>query len=228
MFQLKEEEFNYLRSQLGTTSYNMTRTLPYVFTEQGVAMLATVLKTKVAEDVSIAIMDAFVEMKKYISSNLINHNYYTNMVIRHDNEIKLLQESFEKLNNNKNNNGLFFEGQIYDSYSLLIDILNTANDEIIIIDNYIDKSILDVLKNIEKNIIIVTNKFNNEDYDKYKKQYNNIKLKINNKIHDRFIIIDNKILYTSGSSFKDLGKKCFALIKIENSEWLDRILTEIY
>ena len=227
MFQLKEEEFIYLRSQVGTTSYNMTRTLPYAFTEQGVAMLATVLKTKVAEDVSIAIMDAFVEMKKYISSNLINYNYYNNMVIRHDNEIKLLQESFEKLNNNKNSNGLFFEGQIYDSYSLLIDILNTANDKIIIIDNYINKNILDILKNIDKNITIITNKYNNEDYLKYKEQYKNIKLKINNKIHDRFIIIDNKTLYTSGSSFKDLCKKCFAIIKIENPEWLDRILSEI-
>ena len=110
---------------------------------------------------------------------------------------------------------------------MLIDILSESEDNIIIIDNYIDKSILDVLKNINKNITIITNKYNNEDYLKYKEQYKNISLKINNKIHDRFIIIDNKTLYHSGASFKDLGKKFFAIVKIENSEWLDRILNEI-
>ena len=198
---------------------------PRVFTEQGVAMLTTILKTKIAIQTSIAIMDAFVEMRKYISSNLINQDYYNNMVIKHDNEINLLKETFDKFQNKQNNNnGLFYEGQIYDSYSLLIDIFNESTKSIIIINNYIDKQLLDILKETKKNITIITNKYNNNDIEKYKEQYNNISIQINNKFHDRFIIIDNQILYHCGASFKDLGKKCFAITKIENKEWLTQLL----
>ena len=200
---------------------------PRVFTEQGVAMLSTILKSKIATKVSIRIMDAFVEMRKYISTNLINQDYYNKMTVRHDTEIKLLQESFDKLSSNKEYDGIFFDGQIYDSYYLLLDIFNTANKNIIIIDNYIDKKLLDILRNINKNILIITNKYNNEDYSKYQNQYNNITLKINNNIHDRFIIIDNKELYHCGASLKDLGKKCFAINKIENKDWLNHLLTFI-
>ena len=110
---------------------------------------------------------------------------------------------------------------------MLIDILSESEDNIIIIDNYIDKSILDVLKNINKNITIITNKYNNEDYLKYKEQYKNISLKINNKIHDRFIIIDRKIVFHSGASFKDLGKKCFAINEIENKIENDKLINDV-
>ena len=190
-------------------------------------MLSTILKSKIATKVSIRIMDAFVEMKKFISNNIISRNYIDNMVIRHDSEIKLLQESFDKLSNNKEYDGIFFDGQVYDSYSLLLDIFNIANKNIIIIDNYIDKKLLDILRNIDKDILIITNKYNNQDYTKYQKQYNNITLKINNNIHDRFIIIDNIELYHVGASLKDLGKKCFAITKIENKDWLNHLLTFI-
>ena len=163
-------------------------------------------------------------MKKYISTNLIEQKYINNQVIKNTEDIKLLRECYDKLKDTKNNNGLFFEGQIYDAYSLLLDIFNQAKESIIIIDNYIDKNILDILRKTKKDILIVTNKFNNEDFNKYQKQYNNVKIKINNKIHDRFIIIDKCELYHSGSSLKDLGKKCFALTKIEDSKWLDKVL----
>ena len=138
-----------------------------------------------------------------------------------------LQESFNKMNKIKEYDGIFFDGQVYDSYSLLLDIFNTANKDIIIIDNYIDKKLLDILRNIDKDILIITNKYNNDDYNKYKSQYNNITLKINNNIHDRFIIINNKELYHCGASLKDLGKKCFAITKIENNEWLNNLLKYI-
>ena len=105
--------------------------------------------------------------------------------------------------------------------------MNKAEKEIIIIDNYLDKKMLDVLRKIDKNITFVTNKYNNDDYDKYKLQYKNITLKINNKIHDRFIILDNKILYHVGASFKDVGKKCFAIAIIKNKKWLDNLLLKI-
>ena len=208
-----------LKRKHGGRRYN-----PRVFTEQGVAMLATILKSDIAVQVSINIMDAFVEMKKYISTNLIEQKYINNQVIKNTEDIKLLRECYDKLKDTKNNNGLFFEGQIYDAYSLLLDIFNQAKESIIIIDNYIDKNILDILRKTKKDILIVTNKFNNEDFNKYQKQYNNVKIKINNKIHDRFIIIDKCELYHSGSSLKDVGKKCFALTKIEDSKWLDKIL----
>ena len=109
----------------------------------------------------------------------------------------------------------------------MIKILNKAKKKITIIDNYIDKNLLDILRNINKDILIITNKYNNQDYIKYQTQYNNITLKINNNIHDRFIIIDNKELYHVGASLKDLGKKCFAINKIENKEWLNHLLKNI-
>lgn len=122
---------------------------PRVFTEQGVAMFSTILKSDVATKVSIAIMDAFVSMRKYISSNLLEQNYIKNMVIRHDEEIKLLQNTFFKFDTFSNE--IFFEGQIWDAHSLLLDIFNSSKKSIIIIDNYISKELLDVLCKTNKN-----------------------------------------------------------------------------
>ncbi len=184
-FQLTSSEFINWKSQIVMSDRDKIglRRAPYVFTEQGVAMLSAIINTNIAIEVSIRIINAFVTMKKYISNNLLEQKYINNQVLKNTEDIRLLQESFNKF---KNCDGLFFEGQIYDSYSLLIDIFNTAKEEIIIIDNYIDKSLLDVLRKVNKKIIIITNKYNNEDYNKYKMQYKNITLLVNNKIHDRF------------------------------------------
>ena len=195
---------------------------PRVFTEQGVAMLATILKSKVATQVSIAIMDAFVTMRKYISSNLLEQKYVNNMVFEHDERIKLLEDTFFKFDTFSNE--IFFEGQIYDSYSLLLDIFNSSNNSIVIIDNYISKSLLDVLSKTNKKITIYTKNIDNNLINKYNSQYHNVNIKINNSFHDRFIIIDNKVLYHCGASFKDLGKKCFAINKIDDKEILCSIL----
>ncbi len=121
------------------------------------------------------------------------------------------------------NNHIFFEGQIYDAYSLLLDILNKSNEEIIIIDNYAGKELLDILKDINKNITIISKNINNELIRKYNSEYNNIKFINNDSFHDRFIIIDNKILYHSGASFKDLGKKFFTINRINNDEFIKSI-----
>ena len=123
-------------------------------------MLATVLHTPVAAEVSVNIMRSFVKMRKYISVNLIEQDNMKNMLIKHDNEIKLLQESFSKLEEKEKINHIFYEGQIYDAYSLLIDIFRKAKKEIIIIDNYADKSILDMITNLNVKVTIVTKKFN--------------------------------------------------------------------
>jgi len=120
-FQLTKEEYENLKFQNETSSlkeYGGVRKLPYVFTEQGVAMLATVLRTSIASNMSVAIMRAFVAMRKYISTNLIEQRHINNMVLKHDNEIKLLQDSFAKFEEKAKTNELFFDGQIYDAYSL--------------------------------------------------------------------------------------------------------------
>ena len=225
-FQLTQTELRILWSK-NLTANKMSRILPHVFTEQGIAMLATVLHTKVASSVSINIMRAFVIVRKYVSNNILLNNEDRKMLIRHDSEIKLLQESFDKLNERAKVNTIFYEEQIYDAYSLLIDILSIANKEVIIIDNYAGKELLDMLKVINVKIIIVSKNIDEALKNKYEKQYNNVKFINSDIFHDRFIIIDRNILYHSGASFKDLGKKCFAINKIESEEILFELLNKI-
>ena len=231
MFQLTKNEYDNLKSQFGTSSLNAyggVRKMPYAFTEQGVAMLATILKTPVADIVSMKIIDAFVYMKRYLSFD--NKN---SIILNHEERILKLEESFDKLNEKEKINAIFYEGQIYDAYSLLIDIFKEAKEEIIIIDNYADKSILDMITNLNVKVIkviIVTKKFNllkDIDIKKYNKQYHNLKVIYSDKFHDRFIILDKKVLYHSGASYKDLGNKCFAITKIEDKEYLEIIIKNI-
>ena len=198
---------------------------PRVFTEQGIAMLATILKSKVAIKVSISIMDAFVEMRKFINTNLLEQQYINTLVLEPDKDIKELKEVFKSFE--EGNHYLFFEGQKYDAYSLMIDIFNKSKESIIIVDNYIDKRLLDILSKTKKKIVVITNKYNNEDYYSYSSQYKNIKLVVNNGFHDRFIIIDKRILYHCGASFKDLGSSCFGINKIENENVLKSLLLEL-
>ena len=230
-FRLNEIEMENLWSKFSTAKIsNMSRSYPRVFTEQGIAMLSTILKSKVAVETSIRIMDAFVKMRKIISSSLIEQKYINELVIKDNERINLLEESFSKLEEKEKANHIFYEGQIYDAYSLLIDIFKEAEKEIIIIDNYADKSILDMITNLNVKVIIVTKKFNllkDIDIKKYNKQYHNLKVIYSDKFHDRFIILDKKVLYHSGASYKDLGNKCFAITKIEDKEYLKTILKNI-
>ena len=224
-FQLSDEEYKNLWFQNGTAKYNSKiRYLPYVFTKQGVAMLSTVLHTDIASSVSVKIMRAFVKMRKIITTNkdvLLN---IETKLIEHDTKIDTL---FDRLETKEKTNNIFFEGEIYDAYSLLLDILSKAKKEIIIIDNYASKELFDILKNIKVSIKIITKNIDDILIKKYKKQYNNIEIIKSDCFHDRFIIIDKNTLYHSGASFKDLGKKCFSINKIEDKEYLDRISTKI-
>ena len=230
-FRLNKIEMENLWSKFSTAKIsNMSRSYPRVFTEQGIAMLSTILKSKVAVETSIRIMDAFVKMRKIISSNLIEQKYINELVIKDNERINLLEESFSKLEKKEKVNHIFYEGQIYDAYSLLIDIFKGAKEEIIIIDNYADKSILDMITNLNVKITIVTKKFNllkDIDIKKYNRQYHNLKVIYSDKFHDRFTIIDRKNLYHSGASYKDLGNKCFAITKIEDKEYLEIIIKNI-
>ena len=236
MFQLTKEEILEIIPRFQSETLNESQNLrgsnikylPYAFIEQGVAMLATILRTPVAEEVSIKIMDAFVEMRRYINNNLIEQTYINKLVINDHERINLLEKSFNILEEKTKLNSIFFEGQIFDAYSLLLDILNKSDKYIIIIDNYAGKELLDILKNINKEITIISKNITDELKKKYLSQYKNVKFIYNGSFHDRFIIIDKKILYHCGSSFKDLGKKCFAITKIEDIDILNILLKEIY
>ena len=196
---------------------------PYALTEQGIMMLSGLLKSDIAVRVNIQIIDAFVKMRKHISNNLINNE----ILLDHENRILRLEKTFNKLEEKQKLNTIFFEGQIYDAYSLLLDILNISKNEIVIIDNYAGKELLDILKDINKRITIVSSNINEILIKKYENQYNNIVFINNNTFHDRFIIIDNTKLYACGASFKDLGKKCFAITEINSKELIDEIIKKI-
>ena len=232
-FQLTKNEFFNLKSQVGTSSWNDyggIRKLPYVFTEQGVAMLATIIKTKVATEMSITIMRAFVAMRKYISSNLIEQKYINNMVLEHDSQIKLLQSTFNKLEEKKKVNEIYFDGQIYDAYSKIQEIFKEAKKEIIIIDGYADNTILDIIKRLKVNVIIVTkpnNLLTKQDVLKYNKQYHNLKVIYDNSFHDRYFIIDGNIVYHCGASINRIGYKIFSITLIGDGEVCMLLLNKV-
>lgn len=235
-FQLTEKEVENLRFQFGTSSlkkenYGGRRYLPYVYTEQGISMLAGVLKNEIAVQVSINIIRAFIEMRKFISLNGKLFKRLTNVeckILEHDKKFDIVFNELQKDEKMEFKQKIFFDGQIYDAYSLIIDIIKKAKQKILIIDNYIDDSILKMLskKNQKVEVVILTlqnSKLNKLDITKFNKQYPVLKLAYTNKFHDRFIVIDNKELYYVGASLKDLGKKCFAISKIEDKEYLKRI-----
>ena len=229
-FQITDTEYISLRCQNGTLKNGRgehRKYLPYVFTEYGITMLAGILKSELAIKMSLRIVDIFITMKNYINTSLIEQKYFNELTIKNTEDIKLLQESFDKLNTKESNNHIFYEGQIYDAYSLLIDILSKARKEIIIIDNYAGKKLFDIIKNINVNVKIYTENIDNISKEKYEKQYNNLEIINTNIFHDRFIIIDNKVLYHSGASFKDLGKKCFAITKMEDNNILKELLNKL-
>ena len=227
----KEEVFdlrsNFLTANISTKS----RSNPRVFTEQGVAMLATIIKSEVAAETSVKIMDAFVSMR-HILLNSIDYQkelfIIQNKILEHDNKLIEHDSMFEKMFSEYSTkeylkSKLIFENQIYDSYSFLLDILNKAKEEIIIIDNYCDKKVLDLISKIGVKVTVISKNINIELIDKYQKQYNNLTIKNNDSIHDRFIIMDKKIGYHLGSSIKDIGKKC-SYIDILEDEELDTLI----
>ena len=233
-FQLTEDEFEVLRCQFVTLNKNgrgqHRKYLPYVFTEQGIAMLSALLKSDVAVRVSINIMKAFIEMRKFL---MINGQIFErlssveNKLLEHDKKIDKVFNSLQLEENIKQR--IFFDGQIYDAYSLIIDIIKKAKKKILIIDNYIDDSVLKMLtkKNNNVEVVILTSDKSNIqkiDIQKFNKEYPLLKIGKTNKFHDRFIIIDNKEMYHLGASIKDLGKKCFGINKIEDLDIIKKIL----
>ena len=227
---LADIEKNNLKSKFSTANISsMSRVNPRVFTEQGVYMLATILKSDVATKVSIRIMDTFVKMRHYIKYNeqLLPHKYLL-LEDRVDENTKRIDELFDKFNPKViTNRSIFFKGDIYDAYSVLLEIFNLAKEEIIIIDNYVGKEVLDLLRKINKKIIVISSNIDETLKKKYLEQYSNVMFINNDSYHDRFIIIDRKKLFHCGASFKDLGKKCFGINEIENKIEIEKMLENI-
>ena len=184
---LTDDEKNNLWSKFSTANIStMSRTNPRVFTEQGIYMLATILKSDVATEVSIRIMDTFVKMRHYINYNKnVLPIRFLLLEDKVDENTKRIDELFDKFNPKEiTKDSIFFKGDIFDAYSVLLEIFSLAKEEIIIIDNYMGKELLNELKNIDKNIIVISSNINNNLKNKYLKQYNNIKFINNDSYHD--------------------------------------------
>lgn len=229
-FQLSESEYKNLRSQFVTLSSvkgwgTHRKYLPYVFTEQGVSMLSAVLRSQTAIEVSIKIIDTFVNMRKFLFQNASLFTRIESIEkrqisyeIKTDSKIDLVLNALEDKNKTPTQ-GIFYNGQIYDAYAFVNDLLKSAKSEVTLCDNYIDDTIFTLCSKYPKiKFTIYTHTISKSlklDYEKYKKQYENIKLKETKEFHDRFLIIDEKQVYHIGASLKDLGNKVFAFSKID-------------
>lgn len=221
-FQLNENEKIELVTNCDRfNSLKHSTSLPYAFTEFGVSMLSAVLKSDIAIEISIKIIESFVNMRKVMSSNTLMYQRFE----RIENRLSIHDENFEKIfkaiedKSVKPEQGIFYNGQIFDAYSFVIDLVKSAKKSIFLIDNYIDESTLTILsKNQNINIAIYTSKISkqlNLDIEKYNQQYKKIELKKFDLSHDRFLIIDEKEVYHIGASLKDLGKKWFAFSNMD-------------
>ena len=231
MYQLTATEWEQLQSQIATTENEIglqsqfatakRRTLPYVFTEQGVAMLSAVLNSDLAIIVSVQIMDAFVNMRKQILENSLLSNRLGKIELKQFEADQKFEQIFKALEgNNIPTQGVFFDGQVFDAYELTSRIIRSAKNSIVLIDNYIDESTLTHLSKKQNGVrVTILSKSAGKqlqlDLKKANEQYGGFDLKPFNKSHDRFLILDHKEVYHLGASLKDLGKKWFAFSKME-------------
>ncbi|MDO8656264.1 MAG: ORF6N domain-containing protein [Nanoarchaeota archaeon] len=232
MFQLTDFECEVLRSQFATSSWGGRRNLPYAFTEQGVAMLSGILKSNTAVKISIQIISAFVAMRRFLASNAQLFQRLDVVEIKQVEHDKKFEELFDAIQSKeiKPEKGIFFDGQIFDAYTFASDLIRSAQHSIILIDNYIDDSVLTLLskKNEKVQCTIFTKEISKQlslDLKKYNSQYPPIEVKEFTQSHDRFLIIDNKEVYHFGASLKDLGKKWFAFSKFDKEAFtlLDKL-----
>ncbi|MDD4878569.1 MAG: ORF6N domain-containing protein [Candidatus Nanoarchaeia archaeon] len=251
MFQLTNSEFNSLRSQfvilnkegtqeclndlksqIATSSWGGKRKLPYAFTEQGVAMLSGVLKSDIAVRMSIQIINAFVAMRRFISSNALVFQRLDNVERKQVEHDKKFEEVFDAIQSKgiEPEKGIFFDGRVVDAYKLVSDVIRSAEKSIVLIDNYVDDSVLVLLTKRKKNVQakIFTKQISKQlllDVEKHNSQYPFVELTEFKLCHDRFLIIDDKEVYHFGASLKDLGKKWFAFCKFgrEDLGMLERI-----
>jgi len=240
-FQLTEEEYESLRSQFVTLKIQgrgqHRKYLPYAFTEQGVAMLSTVLHSDKAIRVSINIMKAFTEMRNFILNNKMLFEKISNIELKQIEYQKSTDDKFEKVfeyisEHKEKEQKIFFDGQVYDAFSMIIDLIKKAKNEIILIDNYVDIDTLNILskKNDKVKVELYTKsntKLNANDINKFNLQYPKLEVKYTEVFHDRFLILDKKYIYHIGASIKDVGKKCFGITLIKYEAIIKDILARL-
>ena len=230
MFQLNKEEFEDWKSHFATSNSIImgARKLPYAFTEQGIAMLSSVLKSKIAVDVNIRIMRAFVSMRRFVATNAqlfqrLETIEYHQLEMKQHQEVtdKRIDEVFKRLDANiPPIQGIFYDGQIFDAYKFATDLIRSARVSLLLIDNYVDESVLLMLSKRSAGVsaTVYTQKITAQlqlDIKKHNRQYPPVEIRIYNKCHDRFLIIDGTEVYHIGASLKDLGKKMFAFSKMD-------------
>ena len=243
-FQLTKEEYQSLRCQTGISSfaqgennYGGRRTLPYVFTEQGISMLASVLHSEVAIKVSIGIMRAFVEMRRFIANNALLFERISNVELK---QLEYQKQTDEKLDqifeyisdHEESNQKVFFDGQIYDAFSLLIDLVASATKSLVLVDNYVDVGTLNILSKKKEKVSVTIytvrkTRLSEKDIETFNQQYPKLEVNYTGVFHDRFLIIDDKKAYHIGASLKDAGKKCFAISLLNDSGVIYDILQRL-
>ncbi len=242
-FQLTKDECENLKSQIATSSsdinngYGGRRKLPFVFTEQGIAMLSAVLRSDVAIRVSIRIMETFVEMRKYMANTSLLYERLNAMEVRQTNYQLETDERFEKVfeyisEHEESSQKIFFDGQIYDAFSLLVRLIGTADKEITLIDGYVGVETLNLLikKKSDVPVTIYTQRrtmLSKTDVENFNAQYPTLKIKYTKAFHDRFLILDRMTAYHIGASLKDAGKKCFGINLIQDVSIVKDILQRL-
>lgn len=236
-FQLTEHEYKNLRFQNGSSSLNNNyggrRYMPYVFTEQGIAMLSAVLKSDIAVEVSVKIMNSFVEMRRFLISNQEMFSRLDRIEIKQLETDRKFEEVFNYMAaNTEIKQNIFYDGQIYDAFSFIVGLIEKAKKEIILIDNYVDVNTLNILckKNKGINVVIATagkDSLSAKDISKFNAQYPKLAVKTVTDFHDRFLIIDKAEVYHIGASIKDAGKKSFGITKIEGKDLIQSLINKV-
>ena len=241
-FQLTAEETESLRSQFATLNKNDGRGkhrkyLPYVFTEQGIAMLSAVLRSDVAIQVSISIMKSFVEMRRFIANNALLFERISTVELRQLEYQKQTDEKLEQIfeyisEHEESSQKVFFDGQIYDAFSLIVNLIQKAEKEITLIDGYVDVGTLNLLSKKKSNVAVTIytqkqTKLTKADVKNFNAQYPTLKIKYTKVFHDRFLILDRTTAYHVGASLKDAGKKCFGINLIQDAGIIKDILQRL-
>lgn len=241
-FQLTAEEYENLKCQSGISSLNENgyggrRTLPYVFTEQGISMLASVLHSDAAVNVSIGIMRAFVEMRRFIANNALLFERISNVELKQLEYQKHTDEKLEQIfeyisEHEETSQKVFFDGQIYDAFSLIVSLIQKAEKEIMLIDGYVDVGTLNLLAKKNDGVFVTVythqrTRLSNMDVQNFNAQYPTLKIKYTKVFHDRFLVIDRMTAYHIGASLKDAGKKCFGINLIQDAGIIKDILQRL-
>ena len=236
-FQLTEHEYKNLRFQNGSSSsnnnYGGRRYMPYVFTEQGIAMLSAVLKSDIAVEVSVKIMNSFVEMRRFLLSNQELFSRLDRIEIKQLETDRKFEEVFNYIAaNTEVKQNIFFNGQIYAAFSFIVGLIRKAKKKIILIDNYVDVYTLNILckKNQGVDVVIATagkGSLSAKDIIKFNAQYSKLSVKTTTDFHDRFLVIDKTEVYHIGASIKDAGKKSFGITKIEDKDLIQSLINKV-